>query len=349
MIDLTPLEVRKKKGDFRKAMRGYEPQAVDDFIDLVADRLEQLVRENASLSERVRSAETQIADYRERERALTEALVTAQEMREEMRRQMEREVDIKMREVEADVESMRSTAAQMREREEENVRRLRARQTQFVQSYRAFLERELAEIGVMAQTLNLSTQEDQAATAPRKRARKGEPAAALDEPPAEPLAAPKLSISPAVPIAAAIAIPLVVPPVETAVEAGPPVAKMPVEELLFEEEEIEPVRVAEPEPEPASDHGLIDLDAVFAPDPELAAEAGADAIEAAMFALDPLGAPSPSPSGGSSTSQLDLSDIPFDEQEMPEIELIDEVEDEDKDDDEDPDGWVSTLLEGKGD
>ena len=36
MIDLTPLEVRKKKGDFRRSMRGYEQQAVDDFIDLVA-------------------------------------------------------------------------------------------------------------------------------------------------------------------------------------------------------------------------------------------------------------------------------------------------------------------------
>src|SRR5688500_13246844 len=98
MIDLTPLEVRKKKGDFRKSMRGYEAQAVDDFIGLVADRLEQLVRENQSLADRVRSAETQTADYRERERALTEALVTAQEVREEMRRQIEREVELKMRE-----------------------------------------------------------------------------------------------------------------------------------------------------------------------------------------------------------------------------------------------------------
>ena len=26
MIDLTPLEVRQKKGDFRRAMRGYEPE-----------------------------------------------------------------------------------------------------------------------------------------------------------------------------------------------------------------------------------------------------------------------------------------------------------------------------------
>lgn len=342
MIDLTPLEVRKKKGDFRKAMRGYEPQAVDDFIDLVADRLEQLVRDNAALNERMRSTETQISDYRERERALTEALVTAQEMREEMRRQMEREVELKMREVEADVESMRSTAAQMREREEENVRRLRARQTQFVQSYRAFLERELAEIGVMAQTLDLSTQEDQAAAPPRKRARKAEPSApAAVIPPVAPLA----PVVPVVPVAAVIAI--------EAIEAALPVEEAPVEEPMFEEEVIEPVRVAEPEPETAIDDALIDLDAIFPPDPDPDAEAKADAIEAAMFALEPLQEPDPKPAAGNAPSpaaaQLDLSDVPFDEQEIPEIELIDEIDEEEGDDDEDADGWVSSLLEGKGD
>src|SRR5688500_5262723 len=64
MIDLTPLEVRKKKGDFRRAMRGYDPALVDDFIDLVADRLEQLVRDHFALTERVGRQEQQIAEDR---------------------------------------------------------------------------------------------------------------------------------------------------------------------------------------------------------------------------------------------------------------------------------------------
>jgi DivIVA domain-containing protein len=65
---LTPLEVRKKKGDFRRIMRGYDPGLVDDFLDLVADRLEELVRENLSLAERVARQDQQVAEYRERER-----------------------------------------------------------------------------------------------------------------------------------------------------------------------------------------------------------------------------------------------------------------------------------------
>jgi cell division initiation protein len=314
MIDLTPLEVRKKKGDFRKSMRGYEAQAVDDFIDLVADRLEQLVRENQSLADRVRSAETQTADYRERERALTEALVTAQEMREEMRRQMEREVELKMREVEADVDAMRSSAAQMREREEENIRRLRARQTQFVQSYRSFLERELAEIGVMAQALNLS---DDAPAAPaRKRGRKHESSAEQITATFSVAPEPAQPARPTAPIVAPIAAATVVP----VADLEPPADD--IDEMFalpgLDDEPIEPVRVTEPDPQPPLNDELADLDDIFPP------------------------------------AQMDSSERSFDDQEISEMELIDEVIDDadiDEEDakDADADGWVSTLLEGKGD
>ena len=35
MIDLTPLDVRNKRGDFKKLLRGYDPQEVDVFLELV--------------------------------------------------------------------------------------------------------------------------------------------------------------------------------------------------------------------------------------------------------------------------------------------------------------------------
>jgi cell division initiation protein len=153
MIDLTPLEVRKKKGDFRRVMRGYEPGLVDDFLDLAADRMEELVRDNLQLGERVRRLEEQVSDFRDRERALTEALVTAQEMREEMREQTSREAEIARREAESEAARIRQAAELARERAEESIRHLRDRQRQLVASYRALLERELAEISAVARSL----------------------------------------------------------------------------------------------------------------------------------------------------------------------------------------------------
>jgi cell division initiation protein len=144
MIDLTPLEVRKKKGDFRRIMRGYDPALVDDFLDLVADRLEEVVRENLTLTERVGRQDQQVAEYRERERALTEALVTAQEMREEMRQQTSREADLVKRAAE-------QQAADLRSRTEHELAQLRAQVEQEVAQLRSAAQQESAQLRSAAQ------------------------------------------------------------------------------------------------------------------------------------------------------------------------------------------------------
>jgi DivIVA domain-containing protein len=146
MIDLTPLEVRKKKGDFRRGLRGYEPDEVDTFLDLVADRLEELVRENRALRESVGRIEEQVGQYRERERALTDALVSAQEYREQARAQAEREAELRLREAEAEAARLQAETRRELAREEEGLRRIRSRRVQLMESFRAFLERELSEV-----------------------------------------------------------------------------------------------------------------------------------------------------------------------------------------------------------
>lgn len=159
MIDLTPLEVRKKKGDFKRALRGYDASLVDDFLDLVADRLEELVRGKMAMEERLRTLEGRLAEFTAREKGLTDALVSAQEMREETRAQVIRETELARREAEAEAERIRQAAHRDREREEDTLRRLRARQRQLVTSYRTFLERELSELDVVRETLELQGRE----------------------------------------------------------------------------------------------------------------------------------------------------------------------------------------------
>lgn len=247
MMDLTPLEVRKKKGDFKRQMRGYDPALVDDFLDLVADRLEQLVRENMNVGERIARLESQVTEYRDREKALTEALVSAQQMREEIRKQVEKEAQLARREAEADAENIRVSAVQAREREEEAIRRLRARQAQLVQSYRGFLERELAELGVMAETLEVTRNSAPAATGARPAAKSARatksaaanapaasaPAAAAANAPAAAANAPAVSASAAAPANASAASARAVVPAVAEVPQhlpppGPPPEQMPV-------------------------------------------------------------------------------------------------------------------------
>ena len=178
MIDLTPLDVRKKKGDFRRGMRGYEAGQVDDFLDLVADRLDELVRANLAATERIARLEEQVHETRDRERALTDALVTAQEMREDMRQQTLREAEFARREAESQAARILRDAAQAVEQEQAAVSQLRARHRQVLGSYRSFLERELAELAVAAEALDRAGRDEGVRRAEASTADAPAPAAA---------------------------------------------------------------------------------------------------------------------------------------------------------------------------
>src|SRR5438046_9499615 len=97
---LTPLDVRKQ--EFRRRLRGYEPLGVEDFRARVADELERILREKSVLEERLAALGEQLKAYRERERAMNDALVAAQQLREETRATAERAAQVIVREAEAE-------------------------------------------------------------------------------------------------------------------------------------------------------------------------------------------------------------------------------------------------------
>jgi DivIVA domain-containing protein len=146
MIDLTPLDVRKKKGDFRRAMRGYEPALVDDFLDLVAERLEELVRENVGLRERAQQINDSLSAFKARETALNEALVSAQQLREEMRTQATREAELVLREARAEGERLIGAAKREAVATAEAGRRLVGQRVRYLRSFRAFVEQQLGQL-----------------------------------------------------------------------------------------------------------------------------------------------------------------------------------------------------------
>jgi cell division initiation protein len=146
MIDLTPLDVRKKKGDFRRGMRGYDIPEVDGFLEMVAERMEELVRENATLRERTSQLADALSDYRGREQAMNDALVSAQQLREEIRTQSQRDAELTLREARGEAERMLEEAKRAVEEEQNVLHHVRTQRNRFLRSYRAFLESQLAEI-----------------------------------------------------------------------------------------------------------------------------------------------------------------------------------------------------------
>lgn len=110
MIDLTPLDVRNKRGDFKKIMRGYDPHEVDVFLEITAERLEVLVREALHLRERTQSLEDQVSQQADRERAVQDALVSAQGLRADIEAQSQRESEQMIREAQSEAKQLLANA-----------------------------------------------------------------------------------------------------------------------------------------------------------------------------------------------------------------------------------------------
>lgn len=148
MIDLTPLDVRKKRGDFRKVMRGYDPEEVDTFLEVVAERLEAVVRERRALEERAERLQERVDSQEGRAEAVREALVSAQELRNEIREQAEREADLLRREAEAEASRILDEARRQLEERRSALEELERARLRFLRSFRGMLERQLDAVEV---------------------------------------------------------------------------------------------------------------------------------------------------------------------------------------------------------
>src|SRR5512143_4108132 len=147
---LTPLDVRKQ--EFRKAMRGYEVAEVEDFRARAADEMERLVREKNASEERGRLLTEQLLAYREREKAMNDALVAAQQLRAETKEQAEREAQMIVREAEADAERRLDRMRRELERLEAGGQQMAQAHAAYLATLRALVDRQRAELEALAQS-----------------------------------------------------------------------------------------------------------------------------------------------------------------------------------------------------
>jgi DivIVA domain-containing protein len=157
---LTAVDVRRY--EFQTVMRGYDRARVDQFKVQVADEMERLMRSNQDLDEKARNFHEQLRAFRERDRALNEALVSAQQLRGDMKEQASREADLIVQEAQARgermleearaesvrvVEDARETLLTMKRELDELERARRA----YLAQMRALAERHLAEAAAFDQ------------------------------------------------------------------------------------------------------------------------------------------------------------------------------------------------------
>jgi len=154
MIDetfhLTPLDARRY--EFGKALRGYDPERVNQFRDQVAEELERLARVNQDLDAKARGFHEQLRAFRERDKAINEALVSAQQLRNEIREQAEKEGRLIIREARAEAERIVDEARSEVRRIEDQLASLDRARRAYLAQLRVLIERQLTEVAAAEQT-----------------------------------------------------------------------------------------------------------------------------------------------------------------------------------------------------
>jgi DivIVA domain-containing protein len=141
---LTPLDVRRY--EFGSAFRGYDRERVDQFREQVAEEMERLARLNQELDTKARGFHEQLRAFRERDKALNDALISAQQLRAELREQAEKEAELMLREARAEADRALEDARAEVRRVEEQVAAAQRTQRSYIAQLRAIAERHLAEI-----------------------------------------------------------------------------------------------------------------------------------------------------------------------------------------------------------
>jgi DivIVA domain-containing protein len=174
---LTALDVRRY--DFGAALRGYDKARVEQFREQVAAELERLARAVQELDQKARNFHEQLRAFRDRDRALNEALISAQQLRSETKETAEREAELIRREARAEAEEIRRAAQEGARRHVEQLRGEQRRIEEeiagldrvhrtYIAQLRLLAERQLAELSAAEErTLPPPTRPRAALEAPR--------------------------------------------------------------------------------------------------------------------------------------------------------------------------------------
>jgi cell division initiation protein len=79
---LTPMEIHNR--EFKKVMRGYKEEEVDEFLDKVVTDFEKLYRENGELKDKLSVINEKVDSFSLMERTLQNTLVVAQTTAEDV-------------------------------------------------------------------------------------------------------------------------------------------------------------------------------------------------------------------------------------------------------------------------
>jgi cell division initiation protein len=144
--------------DFLRRMRGYDPDEVQAFLALAADRLDQLEQEHESDTRTISELESELERYRTMDQGLRDTLLEVRTSSESALENARREADLVLREAEFKAEQFLVDGHAKRKILDEDLAQLKRQRAGFISRFRHLIESQ-------GELLEALSQEDASETA----------------------------------------------------------------------------------------------------------------------------------------------------------------------------------------
>ncbi len=140
-MKLTPLDIQQQQ--FRVKFRGFDMMEVDNFLDLIANEFEELLRENNRLKEEDRQKAQKIQELQQSDQDIKNVLVSAQQICEEIKGNARKEGDLIIEEAKGRARKIVDSAEAQATQVEAEIAQLKRQKGEFEASLKALVEMHL--------------------------------------------------------------------------------------------------------------------------------------------------------------------------------------------------------------
>lgn len=144
---ITPSDIENKQ--FARVKKGYDPDEVDDFLDLIIRDMEKLLRENRQLKEELGKAHVQVDKHMSSETSVYETLEAAKSLMSDIAASAERRAEILLKNAEMEADLITKEAKESISKLTEEASRMKTKVEMLRGRYRNLLESELERLDFM--------------------------------------------------------------------------------------------------------------------------------------------------------------------------------------------------------
>ena len=141
---ITPLEIENK--EFSKAMRGYNAEEVDEFLDRIILDMQQLLSEKEKLEAEIEELKKDLNQYKRSETSVLNTLESAKKLMNDISESAEKRAEVIIKNAQLDAETIQREARESVSRMTDEGQRLKGKVQRFRERYRQILEDELNQL-----------------------------------------------------------------------------------------------------------------------------------------------------------------------------------------------------------